>query len=347
MKRRIVLESLLLPLLLIAGTVRLCAQDRWDGILDRYATICDRCIELRQRISAGEAVPDKSVTALLQELGELRKTLQDASGAMSAAQRTRFRTIQQRYAAASGEKAVPPERQEQAAPVRTKAPAARKADPAPIPVPRDTVPLPPGSILPSEKASALPVEDHYPWITNPATLFPLQESGFTMEGLEDIIIEDPPMPKRHFIDILALYGHGTASSFGLMAAGAYKHWGVWIAWRSNFTPTGASYDITGDGRTASGKFWGNGQSRFGVWSVSGGPLWSPLPWLGFYAGAGYTREELDWQDAQGAWARVRDYSLSGVAAEAGALLRWRHLSFSLGCSWHDYSTLTAGVGVHF
>ena len=343
MTRRIILESLLVPLLLISGTARLGAQDRWDGILDRYATICDRCIELRQRISAGESVPDKSVTTLLQELEELRKTLQDASGAMTPAQRTRFRTIQQRYAAASGESPALPAKQAQTAPVRPKAPAVRKAETAPAPVPRDTVALPPGSVLPSEIASALPAKDPYPWLSHPEAYLP----ELTLEDPGEVVIWDPPVPKHRFIDVLAIYGHGTASSFGLMAAGSIGHWGAWVAGRSNFTPAGASYDCTSDGRTASGIFWGNGQSRYGVWSVSGGPLWSPLPWLSFYAGAGFTREELDWQDAQGGWARVRDYSSSGLAGEAGALLHWRHFSFSLGCSWHSYATLTAGVGVHF
>lgn len=343
MTRRIILGSLLLPLLLIAGTACLRAQDRWDGILDRYATICDRCIELRQRISAGEAVPDKSVTSLLQELGELRKTLQDASGAMTPAQRTRFRTIQQRYAAASGESTPPPAKETQTTPVRAKVQAARKPEQSPTPVPRDTIPLPPGSVLPPGKASILPAGDPYPWLSHPEAYLP----ELTLEDPGEVVIWDPPVSEQRFIDVLALYGHGTASSFGLMAAGGFKHWGVWVAGRSNFTPTGASYDCTSDGRTASGKFWGNGQSRFGVWSVSGGPLWRPLPWLGIYAGAGYTQEELDWQDAQGGWARVQDCSLSGVAAEAGALLHWHHFSFSLGCSWYSYATLTAGVGVHF
>ena len=109
----------------------------------------------------------------------------------------------------------------------------------------------------------------------------------------------------------------------------------------------SSYDCTGDGRTAQGRFWGNGQSRYGIFSLSGGPLWTPLPWLGLYAGAGFTREELDWQDAEGDWARVRDYSFAGVCCDAGILLRWRRLAVSAGCSWLGYATLTAGIGIIF
>lgn len=327
MTRHVILESLLLPLLLIAGAACLRAQERWDGILDRYATICDRCIELRQQISAGETVPDKSVTSLLQELSQLRKTLQDASGAMTPAQRTRFQTIQQRYAAASGERTPTPAKRVQTTPVPKKAPVAREPEQTSVSVPRDTVLLPRGTILPSGKAVALPVEDLYP-------------SG-------EIIISDPPMQKRSFIDVLALYGYGTASSFGMMAAGGIGQWGAWAAGRSNFIPTGATYDCTSNGQTASGKFWGNGQSRFGIWSVSGGPLWSPFPWLGIHTGAGFTREELDWQDAENQWARVRDYSYSGICGDAGILLHWKHLAISAGCEWSRHATVTIGLGIHF
>lgn len=339
MTRHVILESLLLPLLLIAGTVCVRAQERWDDILDRYATICDQCIELRQLISAGEAVPDKSVSSLLQELSTLRKTLQDASGAMTPAQRTRFQTIQQRYAAASGERSPIPSKQVQSAPVPKRAPVAREPEQTNVSVPRDTVLLPTGTILPSGKAVTLQV----PGLTDPATLHHFE----TMTDPGVIVIPDPPLRKHSFIDVLALYGHGTASSFGMMAAGSIGRWGAWVAGRSNFTPAGAAYDCSSNGQTASGKFWGNGQSRFGIWSVSGGPLWCPLPWLGVYAGAGYAREELDWQDAENQWARVRDYSYSGICWDAGVMLHWKHLAISAGCDWSRHFTVTIGLGVHF
>ncbi len=56
----ILLATLLLPILLRA-------QNDWDTVLDRYEQICSSCIELRDRISHGESVPDAIVTELLGE----------------------------------------------------------------------------------------------------------------------------------------------------------------------------------------------------------------------------------------------------------------------------------------
>ena len=55
--------------------------------LDRYEQICSSCIELRDRISHGESVPDAVVTELLGELGRLRSLMQNSEGTMSGGQR--------------------------------------------------------------------------------------------------------------------------------------------------------------------------------------------------------------------------------------------------------------------
>ena len=93
--------------LLVSVTVR--AQDDWDSVLDRYEEICSRCIELRERITAGEAVPNAEVTGLLGELSRLRTLIQDSRGRMSAAQRKRFNAIRNRYDTRTGNvKDAPP-----------------------------------------------------------------------------------------------------------------------------------------------------------------------------------------------------------------------------------------------
>jgi opacity protein-like surface antigen len=349
MTRHVILESLLLPLLLIAGTVCVRAQDRWDGILDRYAAICDRCIELRQRISAGEAVPDKSVTSLFQELGELRKTLQDASGAMNTDQKKRFQTIQQRYAAATGQTSETRQRpapSRPAAPARTNAPdpGAPARDFGKPSMIRDSLFLPEIAFPLSGTALSLRPDESVQQFTAPSCRQPAITRN---PGMDDTVGSIPAAPSWS-LDVLALYGYGRASSFGLMAAaGIGPRWGVWLAGRSNFTATGSSYDCTSGGRAAGGRFWGNGNSRYGILSISGGPLWRPLSWLGVYAGAGYAREELDWQDAENQWACVRDYTYSGICWDAGLLFHWKHLSLSAGCGWSNHATITAGIGLHF
>ena len=337
MTRRIALESLLLPFLLLIGTVRSAAQDRWDGILDQYESICDRCIAIRQRIALGASVPDSSVTALLQELASLRKTLQDASGVMTAAQRARFQAIQKQYAAASGGAETVPARQPRAERSQPKSPPAQ-APPQAVPIEEIRVPR----TSPGLPAISIPLNAAASPRTSTEPALKLAEPGSMISGTESI-----PATKWS-ADLLLQYGHGAASSYGLMAAAGYgPHWGVWASGRSNFTATGHSYDCRSDGQTDGGRFWGNGQDRYGVVSISGGPLWRPLPWLGIYAGAGYSKEELDWQDAEGRWARVTDYSVAGLCWDAGLLLRWKRLSLAAGCSWNAFATLTIGAGVHF
>ena len=340
MTRRVALESLLLPFLLLIGTVRLVAQDRWDGILNQYESICDRCIAIRQRIALGASVPENSVTALLQELASLRKTLQDASGVMTKAQRDRFQAIQKRYSAASGGAETAPARQV----------PSEKAKPKSQP---PQLPQPPQQTAPEEDIRVPRISPDLPVISHPlcAAASPLTstEPGLKLAEPGSTISETESLSATKWsADLLLQYGRGTTSSYGLMAAVGYgPHWGIWAAGRSNFTAVGYGYDCRSDGKTEGGRFWGNGQSRYGVFSFSCGPLWRPLPRLGIYAGAGYSKEELDWQDAEGRWARVTDYSVSGLCGDIGLLLNWKRLSLAAGCSWNPFSTLTLGIGVHF
>ena len=74
------------------------AQDRlWDAALDQYQQICDECISIRSRAAAGESVQMASMTQLLSRLSSLRKTLKDAEGQMTPAQRLRYESIRMRY----------------------------------------------------------------------------------------------------------------------------------------------------------------------------------------------------------------------------------------------------------
>ncbi len=347
MTRRLILESLLLPLLLLTGVSCLWAQNRWDGVLDRYEQICDRCIVLRQQIAAGESVEDRSVTALLQELSSLRKTLQEASGAMTAAQKQRFQAIQRRYSDAAGTRSSP---------AATGQPRKTLQDPPPPP---STARTAKGAQAPESTAPAAKPEvrntQSLPKVaeTISPTVLPFPECGLRLPaqnaGLPPLGKTGPTVaaaPRLSF-DILALYAPGTDASYGLMATLSVGRWGVWLAGRSNFTAMGGDYDCWSDGTLASGRFWGNGQSRYGTLSLSAGPLWRPLPRLGIYAGAGYSREELDWQDMESRWACVRDYTNTGLTWDAGILMGWRHLAFSAGCSYTSYATFTVGLGVRF
>ena len=65
-------------------------SDNYDKALDKYAYICDRCVEMRAKVESGQSIQMESLSSLLAELSSLRKTLSNASGKMSAAQAARF-----------------------------------------------------------------------------------------------------------------------------------------------------------------------------------------------------------------------------------------------------------------
>lgn len=71
--------------------------DNYDKALDKYAYICDRCVEMRAKVESGQSIQMESLGSLLAELSSLRKTLSNASGKMSAAQAERFEAIKAKY----------------------------------------------------------------------------------------------------------------------------------------------------------------------------------------------------------------------------------------------------------
>ena len=66
-------------------------------------------------------------------------------------------------------------------------------------------------------------------------------------------------------------------------------------------------------------------------------------------GAGYGFRKLAWEDVDGGWALVSDWSCSGFAAECGVIASWRRLAVSAGVSTISFRTasFTCGVGLRF
>ena len=70
-----------------------------------------------------------------------------------------------------------------------------------------------------------------------------------------------------------------------------------------------------------------------------------VDWLSVYAGAGYGRRTLAWQDIDGNWARVSDWSHKGLTIDAGLLLSWRNLAFSAGLVTLNFKTCIFSLGI--
>ena len=127
-------------------------------------------------------------------------------------------------------------------------------------------------------------------------------------------------------------------------------WGGYGSFRSNFRFIEEEYSCLSDGRLENGlAFWGNGNSLTSNLSATCGVLAGLTSWLDIYAGAGYGISGLYWQDIDGAWASVADFTHKGIAAEFGAIASWRNLCFGAGISTTAFRTasLNLSVGIRF
>lgn len=97
------------------------------------------------------------------------------------------------------------------------------------------------------------------------------------------------------------------------------------------------------------QMWPTGNEKRSNLIVSGGILAGAADWLTVYAGAGYGYRKLAWEDVDGNWASVSDWSRSGFAAECGVIASWRRFAVSAGVSTISFRTVsfTCGVGLRF
>ena len=137
-------------------------------------------------------------------------------------------------------------------------------------------------------------------------------------------------------------------SYGFRAGVKGRTFGGYMAFRSNFVKASADYACQSDGTLENGGiFWPDGAERTASFAASAGFLAQAATWLTFYAGAGYGKRQLLWQDIDGGWAEVSDWSVKGLEMEAGAIFRWNRMAFSAGVSTVRFRTCSATVGVGF
>lgn len=136
-------------------------------------------------------------------------------------------------------------------------------------------------------------------------------------------------------------------SYGVMAGLQGRRWGGYLHFRSDFVQTPETlYECLSDGSLPhGGKMWTSGDTRSSNLYITSGALMQIVDWLSVYAGTGYGRRTLAWQDIDGNWARVSDWSHKGLTIDAGLLLSWRNLAFSAGLSTLNFKTCTFSLGI--
>lgn len=331
--------------LLIFSPLSASAQPSgWDASLDRYESICNQCIELRQRSLAGEAVSSASITDLLGQLASLRRALQASAGQMSPSQRARFDSIRLRYS--------------EAFPSSASQPAGRQAfgpsivSPSILPSLLSSKVLLPSS---SGRLSILTISSSDASASASGSVFSFQSptasapsSEFASPGNSNIRLSRPETGFG-----LIAYGVFPYPRLGLMARLDAGRIGLFLkgSWRPAEI---AQFTCQSDGTTSSGYIWTSGQESVGGYDLSAGATYAIVSGFGSrkmalraYAGAGYGRQTVLWEDSSGRWAEVSDLSPSGLSSAAGLLFDFGHLSLTTGLSSVAFQTLSFELGLGF
>ena len=312
---------------LFFGTVAYGQGSRLDRALDSYETICDRCILLRERSLRGEQIAPEELTSLLEQVSQLRSTLQRGSRNMSPAQKDRFERIRRRYTVAFGGTGTPSDR-----------PALKVARPE-MELPK--VEWSPGFRLSSGTGEILRSAQND---NSSISLGSPQTDNLSYHP------EGAKRPKDLSAGLLILGGWSPETfSYGGMITLTGDKWGLYIKGRSNFKAMKADYSCSSDGTADGHIIWTSGNECHTGMALGAGGIFRISGPLSLYAGSGYGSTKTLWEDAAGKWAEVADYSVQGPCADAGIIFNKGHFTASAGVSTVSLKTATVefGVGIRF
>ena len=304
----------------------------WDKVLDRYEDICKQCITLREKIQAGESVSDRAVASLLQEISQLRSTLQSASGSMTASQKERFNTIRDSYLGEQKTGVTDNSQKKKAAETDIKSTGQ--------PMPSKSTDYTDNTVIIRERndslISLLDEMVAHPYVSSTLAHAPDQISSENVSLTETIYVDNvmngTPIPgfRRDGIELYALTAYNRAWSFGgmLIHRGDPLRSG-YLGVLSNFSYLGHDYSCSSNGVIdGGGSFWGDGRFADNELFVTAGvSVWrNKTGNISAYMGAGYGINERLWRDITGKWAVVSDVSGRGLVLQGVAAIRFRKLS---------------------
>ena len=162
--------------------------------------------------------------------------------------------------------------------------------------------------------------------------------------------------KRLIFNAIPTLSIGDTRQGGILLSLSRGKFGGYLSARTNFVSQLYAYECLSDGTTPGPEtFKGKGGQRIGEYSLSAGAVINALPWLSFFSGAGFGSSTLCWNDSLDAWARVKDYSASGLQVEGGVVFHLWNFSLLGGVSWLTarptsgpfMPVFTLGAGVSF
>lgn len=134
-------------------------------------------------------------------------------------------------------------------------------------------------------------------------------------------------------------------SAGLMIGWEKHRLGIYLKAVSNFESEKFAYDCLSDGTASYGPIWTTGRSRISQLCITGGLVYRVFDWLDAYAGLGYGKRTLLWEDTSSRWVRVSDFSPEGLASDVGIQFRLGRIRLSAGLSTIAFRTCAVEVGV--
>ena len=182
--------------------------------------------------------------------------------------------------------------------------------------------------------------------TESSLIVPKVEMGILMSAPSEQLDLKPSKSKYYLLLSMAVPNE----AIGVKAGYQYGRYGGYVSFRSNYVFGKTDYLCGADGEiVGGGKFWGTGEYRRKNLVACVGALIGVHDMFSVYAGAGYGMRDMDWQDVDGYWAKVSDWSYKGFAAEAGLMFSYKRLVIAAGISTVKFKTasFTCGVGVKF
>lgn len=336
------LLSFIVALLLMLPPVPDGGKNYWDTLLDKYEALCNACKEKKSK---------KEIQLLSKSLDEY---LKKPEGKMNAAQKERFASIQNRYRGVITISDRTVSEVDMPRPIRVD--TVRRFESVRV---TDTVFVKEiiGSIELNQYVHNKDTVYHIVQYQIPAAVDTPQQ-----EIPEPVILAMPATrpkvrirrekPSRDTVIIHPTYiilpqiAISSALSYG-GTVGVVDRWGGYASFHGNFLNVAAKYSCTSDGRTGDSRIMTNGHSVRSRLAATAGACFEATNWLIAYAGAGYGRANLYWQDIGGNWMEVSDISTRGVELEAGGIFHLGILGFSIGISTTQFKYAEFKVGIGF
>lgn len=161
----------------------------------------------------------------------------------------------------------------------------------------------------------------------------------------------PKEPRRTLVMLEAGW-HPSQTSFGAMVGFVAKN-GAYVRFRSDFGSVSADLECDDTGALTGGgngtPYYKEGVTQKARMSVTAGYMRRIAKTLYAYIGAGYGSRTLAWETVEDELVKNTDHSVTGIAAEIGAIGRFGKFAVSVGCQTVNfkYMELSAGVGFFF